>query len=281
MKLTHKTPGKINLYLKVTKRRDDGYHELDTLFMPVSEITDIITITDAPQLMLSSNKANLPTDNNNICYRAAIEYATMADIAPQWHIHIEKHIPIAAGMGGGSSDAAAVITLLQRHYQLLSSQQVSNLALKLGADVTFFLEPSLSKGWGIGEKLTPISGHYPPLSLLIIHPRFPVSAAWAYRHLATELIGASAPEAIARLLTAWHNADWSTMGSLLHNDLSYALLNKFPILQLLHKRLLDYGACGVEVSGSGPTMFALFNNRQERDKAKKIIEQQYPEIGVF
>ena len=278
MELSYRTPGKINLYLKVTRRRQDGYHELDTLFMPLPWLTDTVTVTAASRLAISSNNSALPTDHRNICYKAAKAYGAAANIRPDWHIYIEKKIPVAAGLGGGSSDAAAVLILLQRRYQALDKRKIVSLATQLGADVPFFLQPALSRARGIGEKLEPVSGDFPPVPLLIIHPRFPVSAAWAYNHLAAELLGEGEPQSVDKLLQAWQSSSWWKMGQLLHNDLGVAVMRKFPLLQILKEKLKKQGAGGVEISGSGPTLFAVFPSHEACEQARHKLSEIFPEV---
>ncbi len=281
MNINITTPGKLNLYLKVTQRRSDGYHELDTLFVPTPNIADVITLTSADQLSVSSDNDSLPNGAANICYRAAEAYAVAAEITDAWHIYIEKHIPVAAGMGGGSSDAAAVLRLLQQHYKILNNNELKSIALTLGADVPFFLDPVLARGSGVGEQLTAIPGVFPPLPLLIIYPRLPVSAAWAYQNLSAKHISPSSSVAIDELLTAWRGSEWDKMGKLLHNDLAFALFDKFPILQVLRDKLFSHGACGVEVSGSGSTLFALFNSHELLSAAAMTLKSAYPEIDFL
>lgn len=281
MNISITTPGKLNLYLKVTQRRADGYHALDTLFMPIPAINDIVTLTQADELAITSDLNELPTGKANICYQAAIAYAAVAGLNPAWHIHLEKKIPVAAGMGGGSSDAAAVLRLLQQHYQALNDDELQRLALQLGADVPFFLNPCVAQGCGIGEQLTPLVGKFPVMPLLIIFPRFPVSAAWAYQNLAPENIASAPKSAVAALVNAWRNSEWDKMGKLFHNDLGFALFNKFPLLKVLREQLLNNGACGVEISGSGPSLFALFNNHKTLSMTTELLSKKYPEIRMM
>jgi len=275
------TPGKLNLYLKVTRKRTDGYHELDTLFIPTPKVTDTITLTMAKQLTVTSNNDVVPSGKTNICYQAAQAYAIAAKINATWHIHLEKHIPIAAGMGGGSSDAAALLRLLQQHYQALNNDELKAIALSLGADVPFFLNPGVARGNGVGEQLTAIAGEFPSLPLLIIYPHFPVSAGWAYRNLDAANIAPAPINAIDELLNAWRGREWHKMGELFYNDLGITLFNKFPILSMLRDKLFNYGACGVEVSGSGSTIFALFNDNETLLQTQTTLQATYPEIDFF
>ncbi len=258
-------PAKINLRLKVTARRVDGYHELETVFLPLSEPADLVELTIVPGgLSFSCSEPSLGGDDN-LCCKAAKLYSAASGIAPEWRFHLTKNIPVAAGLGGGSSDAAAVLRLLNRRYQALSGEELAAMALRLGADVPFFLDPRLALATGVGEKLTPLKMEIPNMSLLLVNPGFPVSAAWAYRHLDPATIG-PAPEAGENLL-----AD-------IYNDLEPAVLAKFPILVHLKELLLECGATTACMSGSGPTFFALFADSGSRQKAFDFFAGKFPEF---
>ncbi|MFA7231232.1 MAG: 4-(cytidine 5'-diphospho)-2-C-methyl-D-erythritol kinase, partial [Victivallaceae bacterium] len=138
-KLILNTPSKINLLLKVTGRRADGYHELNTLFVPLKTPSDTITLEFSLDngVSVDCSDESVPSGKDNICAQAANAYAEKTGISPGWKIHIDKHIPVAAGMGGGSSDAAAVLNLLNNHYRKLSPSELAKLAVAIGADVPF------------------------------------------------------------------------------------------------------------------------------------------------
>lgn len=281
-KICRDTPAKINLYLKVTKRRDDGYHELKSLFLPLAKPGDRITVSSSTNgLSLSSDLAGLPCDSRNTCYRAAMAYASAAGLEPDWHIHIEKTIPAAAGMGGGSSDAAAVLNILQQQYAALSAEQLQAAALKTGADVPFFLSPAPSVVTGIGEHIQPIDLGGNALPLLLVAPEFPVSAAWAYHNLDSARISPDDDSQFNLLLEALRKADWHTCGKLIYNDLGFAVFDKFPLLQVLRNELLQCGACGVEVSGSGPVLFAVFDTDAAANTAAETLRSSFPEVKII
>ncbi len=245
------TPAKVNLYLRITGKRPDGYHEIETLFYPVLSLFDTITICEAPGLCVECSAPGVPADERNLVWKAAKAYADSAGITPVWKIKIKKNIPVAAGLGGGSSDAAATLRLLQQEYASLNKEKLVEIAAKLGADVPFFLEPLPAIGRGIGEILEPVE--LPPDIPVKIHaPGFPVSAAWAYRHAKP----AQNPPDINEIIVAFQKQDLEKAGELLHNDLAPALYEKFPYLRIL-KEELSQNSFGAEITGSGPTLFSI------------------------
>lgn len=253
---------KINLRLKVTSVRPDGYHDLDTVFLPVSFPFDRIAMDfSAGEGIAFECDAFSPQESGaNLAVKAAQRYADRARIAPQWKILLEKNIPIASGVGGGSSDAAGVLKLLNDHYQKFSSSELAELALSLGADVPFFLEKRPVRARGVGEKFSDfiIPGKMP--EILLVYPGFPVSAKWAYQALDPRYIGDGepiGPEDYAAAFAAPEKADWN---ELLRNDLAFALWKKFPLCRLIRDFILDHGGWCVQFSGSGSSLFALFGD---------------------
>ena len=180
---TLSSPAKINLFLRVADKLPNGYHELETLFLPIEGLTDKISVSfnHEPGIKIESSHTDIPLDKSNLCWKAADLYAQKVGIEPDWKIFIDKQIPVAAGMGGGSSDAATVLNLLQAEYKALSTENLEAIALKIGADVPFFLNPCPAIGRGVGEKLKPLDFEI-KIPLIIVAPMFPVNAAWAYQH---------------------------------------------------------------------------------------------------
>ncbi|MDD3117772.1 MAG: 4-(cytidine 5'-diphospho)-2-C-methyl-D-erythritol kinase [Victivallales bacterium] len=271
-----RSPAKTNLRLKVTSRRPDGYHELETLFIPLQCPADVVTIDFAARqngIATASDDPTLPVNAANIAGKAAAAYCRTAGITPSMAIFIHKEIPVAAGLGGGSANAATVLLLLQEYYRALNGEQLAELAVTLGADVPFFLHSRPAVATGIGEKFTPATFDPTRLPLLIAAPDFPVSAAWAYRHLNPSAIG-PAPGMTA-MLAAIAAADWKRVGALLCNDLAAALYEKFPLLVHLRQELLTAGALGAEISGSGPSMLAIFADRAGAAAAATAIQTAF------
>jgi len=258
------TCSKVNLSLAVTAKRPDGYHDLDSLFYPFRDPSDEITLEDAPAasgVTIRCDAPGVPLEpEKNLCGKALFAYCKAAGMdVPGLVIHLEKHIPVAAGMGGGSADCAAVLRLLQERFHALSQEQLEAEAFSLGADVPFFLNPRPSHVTGAGEHHTPVDGLPEHLPLLLAAPQFPVSAAWAYQYM--DLSRAiSTPPRTNELIDALRRRDYESAAQLMRNDLEHALFFKFPLLVLLRRFLLEHGALRVMVSGSGPTLLALFRD---------------------
>ena len=275
-----KTSGgcKINWFLKVTGKRSDGYHSLVTLFQYIDFPSDGIELdfSAPPGIRVDCGREDLPRDLDNLAGRAAQAYALAAGLDPAWRITIRKQVPAAAGLGGGSADAGAVLRLLNARYGLLDEKALVSLAAKLGADVPFFLAPGLVKAEGIGEKMTVLPPPERLPEILIVFPGFPVSVKWAYGRLAPERISpaeSGVPERLARALAA---GDVSAVGELMHNDLEYALLEKFPLLEILREELLGLGAVRVMVSGSGSSLCTDFGSGKSMSSTRKRFKRTSP-----
>lgn len=277
--IQRRAPSKINLRLKVTARRSDGYHELDTVFMPLLNPGDELTISIDPAgkpgiNMDISGAANLSAGADNICWQAARAYLNAAGINDaSVHIHLDKYIPIAAGLGGGSGNAAAVLMALEEHFGTLGTDKLAQVALQIGADVPFFLSARPAAARGVGEELEYFDFDADTLPVLVVAPDFPVSARWAYEHLDRKRI-TSAP-GTSEMIAALKRSDWDKCAALMHNDLAFALYDKFPLLNILKSALLSAGALNAEISGSGPSMFALFADKEACRHAKDIIDKEF------
>ena len=258
------TCSKVNLSLAVTAKRPDGYHDLDSLFYPFRDPSDEIRLDDAPAasgVTIRCDAPGVPLEpEKNLCGKAVYAYCKAAGMdVPGLVIHLEKHIPVAAGMGGGSADGAAVLRLLQERFHALSQEQLESVAFSLGADVPFFLNPRPSHVTGAGEHRVPVDGLPEHLPILLAAPQFPVSAAWAYQHM--DLARAIAePPRTNDLIDALRRRDFESAAQFMRNDLEYALFVKFPLLVLLRDFMLKHGALRAMVSGSGPTILALFRD---------------------
>lgn len=268
-----KTPAKINLYLKVTGKRLDGYHEIETLFLPIQSPFDQISITEIDasdaKIVISSFGESIPLDENNLCWKAAMEFAKFAEVKPSWNIEISKQIPVAAGMGGGSSDAAAVLKILARKYPL-DNKIIFNIARSLGADVPFFLEPCPAVSRGIGDIITPVPD-FSEIPLVILNPLFPVTAAWAYKNY----IAHEKESAVDDVIEVLRTGNFDKLADVFCNDLQQAVFYKFPILGLFQDSLLNAGAKFAAMSGSGPTLFGVCSSAEAAAEISDEIKSQY------
>ncbi len=278
-----KAPAKINLFLKVTGRCENSYHTLNTLFMPLSNPADEIDINFAAAdgISISCGAAGVPCGKGNLCHKAAAGYAELCEINPAWEITVVKNIPVAAGLGGGSSDAAAVLRILNDKYKKLTEHELAAIALQCGADVPFFLSPRPALATGAGNVFEYPEPDFPEIPLLLINPAFPVSAAWAYKNLSPENIGEVPAGHGQEFLRALRQADLGKLSSLIYNDLAIACYDKFPILRILKAELLESGAAAAEITGSGPTLFALCGSFAKRDELAASFAQSYPHMAII
>ncbi|MGE4345503.1 MAG: 4-(cytidine 5'-diphospho)-2-C-methyl-D-erythritol kinase [Geoalkalibacter sp.] len=267
-------PAKINLCLHVLGRRSDGYHELLMLMQPVS-LTDRVTLTllDKPVFEVECPGVQLAEGEQNIALRAARAVFERAGCDGGAKVRVDKHIPVAAGLGGGSSDAATVLTGLNRMLGLpLSTEVLMYEALKLGADVPFFVQGASSWARGVGERLDPV-GRMPEVWYVLVNPGFAVSTAWVYGNL-----GLTTPGDVAKLPEFSGSTD--DLLRFLHNDLERVTAARYPEVDRVKRALLGQGALGTLMSGSGPTVFGVFS---EKDQAAAAYEglRSVSEWSVF
>lgn len=269
MELEALAPAKINLFLAVDRRRENGYHDIRTVFLPLSEIADhvYLTQTDTAGGGVECAHPDVPTGASNLCHKAVERFAAAAGTSPCWHIRIGKRIPVAAGLGGGSSDAAAVLNLLNRHYEHpLDDAALAELAAGIGADVPFFLYSRPAVAQGIGDQLETVAWEA-DAGIVLLNPCFPVSAGWAYRNYAS-VRRLPAPE-IDLLLEGMRRGDLDEIAENTHNDLEFALAYKFPLIEMLKEFLLDRGCLAAHVSGSGPTVYGICRPGEEEAVASE------------
>ena len=264
-----KALAKINLGLDVVKKREDGYHEV-RMIMQTVKLYDQIDIhkMDKPGIRLKTNLQYLPVDENNLAYRAARLLIEEFGIPKGVSIRLRKVIPIAAGMAGGSSDAAAVLVGLNRIFQLgLTKQELMERSVKLGADVPYCILRGTALAEGIGEKLTRLPA-MPKCHVLIAKPGIHVSTKMVYTNLrADELV--SHPD-IDGQIAAIRERDLRRAAELMGNVLETVTIPAYPVIGKIKEKMMAYGALGAMMSGSGPTVFGLF---EDEDKARYAYEK--------
>jgi 4-diphosphocytidyl-2-C-methyl-D-erythritol kinase len=273
------SPGKINLLLNILGRRPDGFHELETILQPLSLADELEFESGGSGVRLSCNVPDLPIDSGNLVFRAASVFLERAGIRDGVAIRLEKRLPLEAGLGGGSSNAAATLTALNRLYgEPLMPEALQELAAGLGSDVPFFLQPGPALGRGRGEVIEPL---HPFEALrgawvLLVHPGFGVSTPSAYRALAEfpELVRGRAGRA-RELVEQLREADLRAAGEGLFNALEAPVLRKYPILQIFQEFLAERGASGVLMSGSGSTTFSLWRDESEAREAEGLFRERF------
>lgn len=276
-----RAPAKINLRLRVIGQRKDGYHLIDTIIAPVSLYDEVevrkLTASGKPlrrkrqRIELICDNPSVPPGEKNLAYRAAFLFLRTYGLDERIEIRLRKRIPVGAGLGGGSSDAAATLIALNRLFRLnLSNKKLRNLGLRLGSDVPFFITPGPKRARGIGERLTPLKP-LPRVSLVILYPGIVVSTAWAYRNYRATLTKRGANISIRSSLRSSRK-----IAALMTNDLESVTMRRYPIIGLLKKELARAGAVGVLMSGSGSAVFGVFDTQQ---KARNAFRQMRKKGG--
>jgi len=249
---------KINLGLRILGKRSDGFHDLHTIFHRV-DLFDTLTfeVVDGG-ILLETNRDDLPTDSGNLCVRAA-EALLRRYPDRGVHMYLEKRIPAGAGLGGGSSNAAAVLRVLPGLLDLrISEDQLREVAAALGSDVPFFLQDGSAEARGRGELLEYFAFDAPWWILLVVPP-IHVSTAWAYANLELR-DNTSAPDLRDALFAA--RSDASALADLLQNDFERSVIRAHPGIGTVRTAMLDHGALGALMSGSGSSVFGLFSDEE-------------------
>lgn len=250
----------------------DGYHLLDTIMVPVSlyddiEIQRIKTLVKpardrGPRIEVTCNHPFVPSGEKNLVYQAAQALLEKHRIHAAVRIRIRKRIPVGAGLGGGSSDAAATLVGLNRLFKLkIPSRSLKKIALGIGADVPFFLAPRPARARGIGERLTPLEA-FPSLWVVILYPGVELSTAWVYRQYQPTLTKAPVNTSIISSLRSC-----KTIAAVMVNDLETVTLRRYPVVGLLKEQLVRHGAVGALMSGSGSSVYGVFASKQKAQRA--------------
>ena len=266
--LSLKAYGKINLGLDVLRRRDDGYHEVRMIMQTVG-IYDRIDLIykETPGITVETNLYYLPDNENNLVYKAAKLLMDEFHVQKGVHIRLRKYIPVAAGMAGGSSDAAAVLFGVNKMFSLgLTTEQLMDRGVKIGADVPYCVMRGTALSEGIGEILTPLPVP-PQCQVLIAKPGISVSTKFVYENLhANELRPEQHPD-IDGMMEAIKQKDLYGIADRFGNVLENVTIPAYPVIQEIKDLMLEQGAIGALMSGSGPTVFGLFTNPKAAAKA--------------
>lgn len=271
-------PAKINLFLRVTGRRPDGYHELDSLFLPVS-LFDRIAVESmqaaASSVSIRCNRADIPADSRNLAVRAAELFLAETGLSARVEIDLHKKIPAGAGLGGGSSDAGAVLRGLASLHGFGDHSALERLALKIGADVPFFLDPHPARVGGVGERITPVDAIF-RLHLLIGVPPVSVPTAEIYRHLERRGWSGPGPLELPPVFEA------GTIGpELMVNDLEPVATARYPQIGKVKVLLQSLGAREVAMSGSGGAVFGVFTDAARASEGLVAAAAKMPEARFF
>jgi 4-diphosphocytidyl-2-C-methyl-D-erythritol kinase len=266
--IERQSPAKINLMLRILKRREDGYHEIRTIFQKIS-LRDTLrfSLTQKRGVSISTRHPRLPRGEGNLVYRAGLLVLDQSAYSGGVRIEIDKRIPVGAGLGGGSSNAATTLMALNELLELgLTQAELMRLGLTLGADVPFFMVKGSALGSGIGERLKRI--RLPEMEFVLINPNFEISTAWAYSRCV--LTRGQFHYNIHRLPRTARG-----VSRLLWNDLEQTVLHEYPQVKAMKDCLISAGALGALMTGSGPTVFGVFAEgegaREAYAKIKKMV----------
>ena len=271
-KIQLKALAKINLGLDVLRRREDGYHEVKMIMQTISLCDELeLRRTRQPGIQVRTNLPYLPTNENNLVYKAAKLLQDEFGMKEGVSIQLRKKIPVAAGMAGGSSDAAAVLWGMNRMYGFgLSRTALMERGVKLGADVPYCILRGTALAEGIGERLTALPP-MPKCYLLIVKPGISVSTRFVYENLhANELRPEQHPDVDA-MVQALKRKDLKALASGMGNILELVTVPAYPVIEEIRQCILKAGACGALMSGSGPTVFGIFDTQAKARKAVQAV----------
>lgn len=277
------SPCKLNLLLNILGRRPDGFHELETIMQPVALHDHLAFATAARGIALTCSRADLPAGPENLVWRAAELFLKTAGIPDGIKIHLEKHIPLAAGLGGGSGNGALTLRGLNELFgRPLTEETLYGLAAQLGSDLPFFLQDRPALATGRGEMIQPLSefaaltGAY----AFLVHPGFGVSTAWAYKNLANYPAALNGQSGRAQaLVQALQTRDLRAAGAGFYNSLEAPVLPKYPLLQLFQDALREFGADAAMMSGSGSTTFAVMASQARAEQVREEFAARFG--GVY
>ena len=267
---------KVNLTLDVLAKRSDGYHDVEMIMQTLSLFDLVLVDKSEADISISTNLKFLPCNEKNIAYKAAQTFFNYTNINNGCKIMIHKNIPVAAGLAGGSGNAAAVLCALDKLYNTnLSLEELYKLGSDLGADVPYCIKGGTALATGIGEKITPLPD-LPSCTILIVKPPISVSTAAIYQAIDSSEI-AERPDTQA-MISAITNKDIKAISSNLSNVMGVVTENLHPIIKGIRRKMMLNGALGSVMSGSGPTVFGIFPDYATAKKSHDSFYYQFKEV---
>ncbi|MBV1820298.1 4-(cytidine 5'-diphospho)-2-C-methyl-D-erythritol kinase [Anaerosalibacter bizertensis] len=270
--------GKVNLALDVIRKRNDGYHDINTIMQQI-DLKDIVTIKDREKgIKIECDNPEVPVDSSNLVYTAWEKMKEKAKIDRGVHIIIEKNIPVASGLAGGSTDAAAVLKGLNKLWKLnFSTKELMDIGISIGADVPYCIMGGTALAEGIGEKLKILKSFSNKL-ILLANPGVSVSTAHVYNSLRLNKIEKSLD--MDMLVQAVENDDIYTLAKNMGNVLEQVTVEEFSQIKTIKEDMIRYGALGSLMSGSGPTVFGLFDDEKKLVKCKEYLEKKVAKVII-
>ncbi len=272
--LVIKCPAKVNLSLDVVNRREDGYHNL-RMIMHTVKLFDTLTVTaypsDVTEITLSSNLKFLPVDERNLCFKSAKLFLEKSKLCARVNIKIQKNIPVGAGLGGGSTDAAGTLLALNTLFDSpFAKPALLDLAKTIGADVPFFIYGGCMLAEGIGEILTPLPALKDAVFLLA-KPKYGISTPYVYKNLDIESV-CNHPD-IDAAISALRQNDFDKLGSVAGNVLETVVTKEYSEIEQYKQIMNNHGAIYSLMSGSGSTVFGVYKSRKDAETAAKELRK--------
>ena len=274
--MKYKAFAKINLLLEIINQRSDGYHNIKSYMVPV-DLFDVIEIFDLPRdiIEITCDDKNIPTDRTNLAYKAADSLKRHCKIRNGVRIDIKKRIPTGAGLGGGSSNAGMVLRLLVKKWNLkISNEKLLMIATEIGADVPFFLNPTLSEVSGIGDVVTPMDATF-DCFVLIVNPGIEVSTRNVYKGTNIYLLASAARISMKNAL---EKKNYPLVCKYMNNHLEKFAMTAYPEIAILKNELLKFGFDGVLMSGSGSSVYAVTRDERRLNIAYDSFKQKYDKV---
>lgn len=268
-KIVIKSPAKINFGLNIVAKREDGFHNIETIFYPI-ELHDVLTFEKAAEFSFTCNNKEIQTDENNLVIKALhlVEQLIKREIAVS--ITLEKNIPLGAGLGGGSSNAAHTLLSINELFELqINKDKLNKFALQLGSDVPFFLHPVPSFATSRGEILSPIDFEITK-PILLVNPGIHISTKWAYENITPKI-----PEFQLSEFRSNVDSEIASLNGKVVNDFEEIAFTAHPQLAEIKKTMSEFNAEFVLMSGSGSTMFGIFPDNNSAQEAQLFFSKTY------
>jgi len=271
---------KINLTLNILGKRQDGYHNIETIMQSINLADRIFIKEEKEGIKIKCNHSQVPIDAQSLAYRSAEKILKRYRIKKGVKIEIDKKIPLASGMAGGSANSASILVGINKLFALnLSNEDLRGMGEELGMDVPFCIQNGTALAYHRGEKVTPLSPINPPLWIVIINPGFEIPTKWAYNNLDLSLIKREKNNTKA-MLEALKEGEARGIAKNLFNSFEELIIKKYPEIGKIKDRLIEEGTLGALMSGSGSTVFGIAQNKEKAFKIYKKLKSQYKSIWI-
>ncbi len=271
---------KINLTLNILAKRQDGYHDIETIMQSIN-LTDRLFIKEEKEgIKIKCTHPQVPIDNQSLAYKSAEKILSRYRITKGVKIEIEKNIPLASGMAGGSANSASILLGINKLFDLnLSNKDLREIAEELGMDVPFCIQNGTALAYHKGEKVIPLSPINPPLWIIVINPGFKISSEWAYNNIDLDQIKKEKNNT-KDMIKALKNGEHEEIAKNLFNSFDGLMIKKYPEIEKIKDRLIKEGVLGALMSGSGPTVFGIARNKEHALKIYERLKSEFISIWV-